>query len=105
VRELISVFSPLLFTISIEWILFFFISREKILKTIGFVILMNMISWPIATLLYWNWPNEIYWIELLVVLIETFLIGIYWKYKWLKSASLSLIMNSASYFIGILIFQ
>jgi hypothetical protein len=105
IPEFALVFYPLFFTIAIEWVIFFLITREKISKTIGFIILMNMISWPVATLLYWKWPLEIYWIEVLVVAIEFFLIAIYWKFKWLKSGLLSLLMNSASYFIGILIFQ
>ena len=104
-REISIVFSPLLFTITIEWVIFFLSMREKIGKTIGFIILMNIISWPIATLLYWNWPDQIWWIELLVVIIETVLISFYWNFKWLKSGLLSLAMNSASDFIGILIFQ
>ena len=104
-RELLIVFLPLLFTISIEWIVFISITREKIGKTIVFAIIMNMISWPIATLLYWNWPNEIYWIELLVVAIESILISIYWKYKFLKAGLLSFSLNAASYFIGILVFK
>lgn len=104
-RELGFTFFPLLFTISIEWLIFFIATREKLLKTIGFIVLMNMISWPIATLLFWNWPSEIYWIELLVVAMETVLISIFWKYKWLKSGLLSIGLNAASYFIGILIFQ
>ena len=100
-----GVFLPLLFTVTIEWVLFIVATREGVLQAAGFVLLTNLITWPVATLLNWSWPAQITMIELLVLAVESLLIATYWRYHWLKSGVLSLTMNSASYLIGRLIFQ
>ena len=66
-----AVFLPLLFTIAIEWLVFCVARRGNALRSAGFVLLMNLMTWPLATLMFWNWPSQILWIELLVVAAES----------------------------------
>ncbi len=100
-----AVFLPLLFTIAMEWVVFVVATRRNVLGAAAFVVLMNTMTWPVATLLYWHWPAQILWIELLVVAAESLIIAIYWGFPPLKSGWLSLAMNAASYFIGIVVLR
>lgn len=104
-EDWLAVFLPLLFTITVEWVVCFIATSGNALKTAGFVLLTNLITWPVATLMFWHWPSQILWIELLVAVAETVLIAIYWGFNPRKSGSLSLAMNASSYFIGIWVFR
>ncbi len=84
-------------------------TESKTGRILGFTVLANIISWPIAMILFLASMNVGIWmivpVELLVIVFEAFFI--YWtnkKYVDLKKSFwLSAVMNIASALIGVLI--
>lgn len=87
-------------TVLLEWPVFALLSRLGFKKTGLFMLLMNMISWPIAIILYNYAELNIWLVELLVVAMETVIIFIHWRWSWPKALLFAFLINAASYFIG-----
>jgi|GEM_PF-2055853 len=87
-------------TFLIEWPLFALLSRKGFRRTAFFLLLMNLVSWPLLAVAHNYTEIHILWLELGVVLLETFIIFISWRFAWWKCFLLALTINAASYFIG-----
>lgn len=91
-------------TIIVEFsILWIFIKKENP-ELFLYSILINSFTLPLATYSYQNLLNNIYIIELLVILIESFLIMILLQIKYKKAVLISIIANTITALIGFLIF-
>lgn len=89
-------------TFLIELIIFYIFLRRDYIKTAGYVLLINLFSWPLANLFY-NSFNHLLVVELGVFIVEGFLIMLLFEFSWKKSFLLSLVANFISAFVGLLI--
>ncbi|MGL4597866.1 MAG: hypothetical protein ACRCYO_10065 [Bacteroidia bacterium] len=96
-------FGNFILTLFLEWPVFVLLTKKSWRETALFMLLMNLVTWPIATVLYNTTTISIWWIELGVFLAETVLVAMHWKFSWGKSALLALLMNASSWGIGSLI--
>ncbi len=96
-------FGNFILTLLLEGPVFVLLTKKTFRETAVIILLMNLVTWPIATVLYNTTTISIWWIELGVFLAETVLVAIHWKFNWGKSAWIALLMNASSWGIGSLI--
>lgn len=96
-----SVLGGFIATFIIEFLIIWTLFRKDILKIAGYVFLMNLFSWPLANLLFDVYSNFIV-IEISVVLIESVLIMLLFKKRYLKSLGISLLVNFVSAVAGLI---
>jgi len=87
----------------LEFVVVYLFLKKDFLKVLGFVLLINLFTWPIANLLYgFNW--NVYLIEIGVVIVEGFLIMELFKIDSKKSLLISFVANLISFLIGLTFF-
>ena len=96
---------PLLITIAVEYIILLLFIRKKPLLVFFFCVLINTFTQPLATVFYryllvdFSYtlllPEQIpfFIVEICVVLIESVLIMLLFKLKYLKSLLISIVAN------------
>lgn len=68
---------------------------------VGF--LLNLFSWPLLTLLYFQTDIHLLLLELGVVLVEAIGFRLFFNGSFLKAFLVSLLANSVSLFVGVLL--
>ena len=97
---MISLFYNFLITFILELIIFYVFIRKNYFKTLCYVLLINLFTWPIANFIYSVWQN-IFIIEIGVFIIEGILIMLMFELKWRKAFLISFITNLISFLGGI----
>ena len=100
---MISLIAAFAFTFIIEGILICFFIKKLNFTVISYILLINLLTWPIANLayaLYWN----ILAIESAVIIIESILIMLLLDLKYQKALLISFIANLLSSLLGSIIF-
>ena len=91
-----------IFTFIIEYIIVLAFLRKQPLKTAGFVLLVNLFSWPIANFFY-GFYNNLLIIEIGVVIVESFLLMYLFELNYRKSILIAFVSNLASFLAGYLL--
>jgi len=92
-----------LLTIILELIVVFLFLRKDYIKTVIYVFLINLFTWPIANLIYGMGLNY-YAVEAGIVLVESVLFIVLFKMSSRKALLISLVANFVSAFAGRIIF-
>ena len=90
-------------TIIVEFVIIWFFIRKAPLKLLLYSLLINSFTLPIATYSYLNILNNIYFIELSVILAESLLIMLLLKINYKKAFLISLVANFITALIGFLL--
>lgn len=90
----------LIATILIEFLFYSLIIRKNLLSLGLYSILINCLTNPLANLFY-DSDVSLFLIELVVFIVEIFLIKILFKISYKKALLISIIANSLSFFIGL----
>ncbi len=90
-------------TIIVEFVIIWFFIRKAPLKLLLYSLLINSFTLPIATYSYLNILNNIYFIELSVILAESLLIILLLKINYKKAFLISLVANFITALIGFLL--
>ena len=90
-------------TIIVEFVIIWFFIRKAPLKLLLYSLLINSFTLPIATYSYLNIINNIYFIELSVILAESLLIILLLKINYKKAFLISLVANFITALIGFLL--
>ncbi|TND09839.1 MAG: Uncharacterized protein FD123_963 [Bacteroidetes bacterium] len=98
--DILLPFIAFVLTFSIEWPVFALITGQGFKKTFVFMLLMNLVSWPIAMILFGYLSVHIVWVELFVLAAETLILFYHWRFPWWKALLFATIINAASFFIG-----
>ena len=94
----------LIVTILIEFFIYSLFLRKNYLKLLGYSILINGLTNPLANLIF-NMAGLVLLIEILVFVVEIFLIKYLFRIKYLKAILISFIANLISFLIGFFIFS
>lgn len=90
-------------TINVEFVIIWFFVRKSSLELFLYSLLINSFTLPIATYSYLNIINNIYFIELGVILAESMLIMSLLKIKYKEALVVSLTANFITALIGFLL--
>ena len=94
-------FLLLLLTIIIEFIVFWFIIKDKALKLFFYSAIINSFTQPFGTYFYQNLFVNFYVVELLIFFVESFLIQLLFKINYKKAILVSLLTNSITAIISV----
>lgn len=89
----------------LEWLLFALLTKVAWGRAFVFMLNVNAITWPVLQVFYSLGDINIYILELGVVLAETLLMWLWWKWGWVKCFFIALVINAVSYFIGTYIYE
>ena len=103
-----SIIVSLILTILLEGIIYFIWFRKDYLKTLHYCLLINLFTVPLANILYGLTliHSETFWIffiEFVVILVESVLIAIMFRNKWWKGLILSIVANVISAVLGLIL--
>ncbi len=87
-------------TIFIEFIIARLFFKKEYFKLFSYVFLMNLFTWPIASLLFNNYSSLLY-IEIGIILVEWILIKLLLEMKYSKSLLISFLMNIVGFVASI----
>lgn len=93
----------LIITILIEWGVVYFFIRKDLLRLFLYVLLINSFTLPIATYFYQNILNNLFFIECMVLFVESFLIMWLLEIKYKKALLISFVANFITFLIGLVI--
>ncbi|MGF7119252.1 hypothetical protein [Methanobacterium oryzae] len=90
-------------TIVVEFVIIWLFIREGPLRLFLYSLLINSFTLPIATYSYINIINNIYFIELMVILVESPLIMLLIKINYKKAFLISFVANFVTALMGFLL--
>ena len=99
----ITILIPLLLTIIIESLVLGLLIPTRRAEVLFYSFLINTATLPPATFLYHEFLPDLFLVEVLVIMAETVLIALLFSIPVRKSFALSVIANTVSATIGILI--
>ncbi|MCU0432936.1 MAG: hypothetical protein MUC87_05730 [Bacteroidia bacterium] len=94
------IYGAFVFTVISEWILFSAFSRYALRITLFFIVLLNLVTWPVISFLYSTTDYPLWLMEIGVCLVETIIITIHWYWKWWRGAAAALLINAGSWGLG-----
>jgi|SRR3989344_6139847 len=94
---------PLLLTIIVEFIIFWLIIKDKPTKLFFYSFIINSFTQPLGIFLYQNALINFYIAELLIFILESFLISLLFKIKYKKAFLISFLANIVTALIGFLL--
>lgn len=89
-------------TIILEFIVYFIAVRKNVLSLLGYCVLINLVTWPLANLLY-SIVGLFFIIEIGVLVAESVLIKYLLNISWKKAIIISFIANLITAIIGLII--
>ena len=103
-----NILVAILLTIILEIIVYFIWFRKEYSKTLGYCVLINLLTVPLANFFYGFFSASknivgLLGIEIVVFLIEFVLIMFLFKMKWWKALILSFVANVFSFILGLFI--
>ena len=93
-------FGAFFFTVFCEWLLFSAFSRYALKITLFFIVLLNLVTWPVISWLYSTTTIPLWQLETGVWLVETVIITIHWQWPLWRGALMALLINAGSWGIG-----
>lgn len=90
-------------TIVVEFVIIWLFIRKAPLKLLLYSLIINSFTLPIATYSYINIINNIYFIELTVILAESLLVMLLLKINFKKAFFISVVANFVTALIGFLL--
>jgi len=98
-----GIFIPLLLTIVIESLVLGTLISTRRAEVLFYSVLINTTTLPPATFLYHEFLHNLLFVEVLVIIAETVLIALLFRLPVRRSIAISVIANTVSATIGILI--
>ena len=95
---------PLILTILVEFIIYWFIIKKKLSKLFVNSILINSFTLPLANYIYIYHLHNFFIIEILVIFIEILLIYLLFDIMFKKALFLSFVANIVSASLGFIYF-
>ena len=90
-------------TILVEFVVVVLFLRKDFLRVGGFVLLINLFTWPIVNFLFGVFGmGLLFWLEIGVVIVESFLIMFLFEKKYWQALVISFVANLASFTFGLL---
>lgn len=96
-----NIILALLITITVEFLILYLIFKDSPLKLFSYSVLINSFTLPIATYIYLNVLNNLFMVEISVILVESVLIMLLLEIKYKKAIFISIIANSVTAIIGL----
>lgn len=97
-----NIILALLITIIVEFLILYLIFKDSPLMLFGYSVLINSFTLPIATYIYLNVLNNLFMVEISVILVESVLIMLLLEIKYKKAIFISIIVNSVTAVIGLI---
>jgi hypothetical protein len=94
----------LVLTTAVEFLVLWLLTRRPVRQVLIYSILVNALTQPIATYVYQNVIGVLWLVEVGVVLVESVIIMLLFKFRYGRAALLSLAANSVTTLIAILWF-
>ena len=88
-------------TIIIEFLIIYLITKFEWKELLKYVVLINLVTWPWAVIIYIFGAN-FYLVELSVILVESILLMLLLRKKYVYALLLSLVANVVTAAIGLL---
>ena len=101
---MINYFGAWFLTIIVEFFILWLFIKKQTWELFLYSVLINSFTLPLATYSYQNLLNNIYIIELSVIIVESFLIMILVQIEYKKALLISITANTVTALIGLLIF-
>ena len=98
-----AIFKYFILTLILELPIVLFAFRSQLGKALIVDILLNLLTWPLITLLYINTNINLMIMELCVFIIEGIGFKLFLNGKWSKAMLVSLLANGFSLSVGLLI--
>ncbi|MDP3065154.1 MAG: hypothetical protein Q8N08_00265 [Methanobacteriaceae archaeon] len=95
------ILTSLALTVVVEATLWWIILRDKPLKIVGYAVLINFLTLPLAQFTYFYLLNNLFFLEVVVVLVESLLIMLLFQIKYPKALYVSILANLASAVLGL----
>lgn len=96
-------YSAFVFTVITEWLLFSLVSRYALKLTFVFILLLNLVTWPVITWLWNSTSIPLPLLELGVWLVETIIVRIHWFWSWQRALVAAFLINAGSWGLGTLV--
>jgi len=93
----------LLATIAIEYLVLLVFLKKEPLKLLLYSVLVNCVTWPLATFLYYSIFPQFLLLEIIVLLVEMILLKLLLQIKIGKALLLSFATNFVTALIGFVI--
>jgi hypothetical protein len=93
-------YGAFVFTVISEWILFSAFSRYALKITLFFIVLLNLVTWPVISWLYATTTIPLWQLETGVWITETAIITIHWQWPLWRGALGALLINAGSWGLG-----
>ena len=88
--------------LELPWVLVAY--RSQLGKVFIITILLNLLTWPLATFLYHNTNIPLLILEVCLTIIEGIGFKIFFDGKWSKALLVSFLANGFSFSVGLLIY-
>ncbi len=95
--------TALFITVVVEFLILWLFTRDRLEKLLLYSLLINSFTLPLATYSYYNILNNIYIIEIAVIIVESVLIMLLLQMKYKVALLISLIANFITAIIGFLV--
>ncbi|MCX6817612.1 MAG: hypothetical protein NTU57_02020 [Candidatus Aenigmarchaeota archaeon] len=93
----------LLVTITVEYLVWLLLVRKKPLKLLLYAVLVNCVTWPLATFVYYSVFPQYFLLETLVFITEIVLLKLLLQIRMKKAVLLSFAANFVTALIGFVI--
>jgi hypothetical protein len=90
-------------TIILEFVVYSLFVRKKYLELLGYAVLINCFTWPLAALVLGYFMNLFWIVEFFMFLVEIPLIKLLTKVSWWKALIISLVANLITILAGLFI--
>lgn len=88
-------------TIIVEFLILYIILKNSPFKILFYSLLINSLTLPVATYIYQNLLENLFIIEIFVIIAESILIMVLFKIDYKKALIISIIANGITALIGI----
>jgi hypothetical protein len=99
---MIDLILALITTITVEFCILWYFIRDSPFKLLIYSVLINSFSLPSATYIYIYILNNIFIVEIAVIIVESVLIMILMEIKYKRALFISVMANLITAFIGLL---
>lgn len=89
-------------TIIVEFLILYIILKNSPFKILFYSLLINSLTLPVATYIYQNLLENLFIIEIFVIIAESILIMVLFKIDYKKALIISIIANGITALIGII---
>ncbi len=101
---MVAYFIAFLITVIVEFFVFWLVIREYPLKLLFYSIIINLLTFPLANYAFQELINSLFFIEVLVVVVESILVLLLFRVSYSKALVISAVANAATTLLGYMLF-